>query len=88
MRIPSENDDLGIGEIGHDAASSLNPIEDRHANVHENHIWLESLDHCNGFIAILGFSHHLYVWGAAKDQTQSVPHQFVIVNNANTNETV
>ena len=70
----AEDYNLGIGEIGSDAASSLNPIYDRHANVHENHIWLESLDHCNSFGPVLGFTYYLYVWGTVEHQSQGFSH--------------
>ena len=62
-----------------DAAGGLYAIHDRHADVHEHHIWFELSDSIQSLLAIVGLAHDLDILRAADDGLESHSGQQVVL---------
>jgi hypothetical protein len=77
--------DSQSGKLSKDPAGRLNPIQIRHADIHDDQIGPKFLSQLQRHQTVLGLTQNFHVRLLLKDGSQTGPHDFVIVCQQNFN---
>ena len=73
------------GPLGCDAKRRFDTVQDRHQQVHQNHIGLGFGSGRDGFVPISRFPHNLEAAGFREQGTNALAHNRVVVHNQHSN---
>ena len=79
------NEHLGSGDGFENLASGLQPIEQRHGNVHQNQRWTKFFGHGDSLPTIFRFANHFEVVFEFQKLSDCVAHYLVIVRQQDFN---
>ncbi len=78
----------GVGLVGDDPAGGLDPVELRHADVHEHDVGPRAPHHRDRLGAVVGLAHHLDVVLGVEEDPESGSHERLVVGEGDADQPV
>jgi hypothetical protein len=79
--VLTQNEHFSAWKRGTDQASSFQPVEIRHADVHDDDVGLKLIGLREAIVAVDGFPTNLKVRASREKRANAATHNFMIVHN-------
>ena len=76
-----EDENLRMKSLSHEGTGGLEPVHDRHADVHENEVWTQLSGELDGLGTVGRLGDDVDVIGGAEEQAQARTHKGLVVGD-------